>query len=80
MMASTPALSAAWVRAMLSAVLFEPVPAMISRSPPTASVMLAKSLTFSSKLRVGLSPVVPLNTTPSEPFSASRLASLIACS
>jgi hypothetical protein len=50
-------------------VSFVPVPATTVARLPTASTAAAKSWSFSSSDSVGLSPVVPVTTMPSEPWS-----------
>ncbi len=67
MIPSTPAFSAILVRTRLSAVLYEPVPATTAAWPATASLTATNSLSFSSLVSTGASPVVPETTIPSEP-------------
>ena len=55
-------------------------PAMIVASGPTARRTARHTSTCSSMLSVGVSPVVPVSTSPSEPEASSSFASVPACS
>src|SRR3954454_21836286 len=73
--ASTPRSFARSVRRAEWRVSYVPVPATTVARAPTASAAAAKSSSFSSSESVGLSPVVPATTIPSDPWSTRWLAS-----
>lgn len=71
-----PAFFAAFVMRMASAVLFDPVPAMILIRPAARSHTNATTFSFSSCVSVGLSPVVPHGARASVPCSTCQSTSL----